>query len=203
MVLIQEGPMPLSAMLFDLDGTITRPLLDFPAIKREIGLPADSYILEALQAMTPAERERAMAVVERHEAEAAARSKLNHGARELLEELHRRGVLVGVVTRNSEESAATVLRLHGLQFDVIVCRDHAAPKPSPEGIRLALQRLNVPPSAAVYVGDHAIDVAAGHAAGTRTIWVANGGKPSAPPDADFRVETLQDVLGLLDALQGD
>ena len=67
--------MSLHAMLFDLDGTLTRPLLDFPSMKREIGLSPDSFILEALEAMTPEERHRAMVIVERHEQEAAARAK--------------------------------------------------------------------------------------------------------------------------------
>ena len=36
-----------SAVIFDLDGTITRPFLDFDAIRREMGLPHGLPILEA------------------------------------------------------------------------------------------------------------------------------------------------------------
>lgn len=195
--------MPLRAMLFDLDGTITKPLLDFPAIKRDIGLPADSFILEAMEAMTPADRRRAMDIVERHERQAAAKSELNDGAKQLLDELARRGIATGVITRNSGESLETVLRLHGLSFAVAVTRDQAEPKPSPAGIRLALKQLGAAAEEAVYVGDHAIDVKAGRAAGTRTIWITNGHRPTPAPEADWEVSCPADIIPLLDGLIGD
>ena len=59
-----------SAIIFDLDGTITKPYLDFDAIRREIGI-ASGTILEAMQGMEAAERLRAQAIVLRHEWEAA------------------------------------------------------------------------------------------------------------------------------------
>ena len=219
--------MPLKAMLFDLDGTITRPRLDFPAIKREIGISANSFILEELEKMSPAARRRAMAIVERHEEEAARKSELNDGARELLDALARRGVATAVVTRNSLASVKLVLERHGLRFTTAVCREQAAPKPSPAGIVLALARLNVPPAQAIYVGDHAIDINAGRAGGVRTIWVTNGRQPASPatvllceaalrcearagrpagdfdpaPEADFVVAGLREIIALLDALE--
>jgi len=192
--------MLLRAMLFDLDGTITEPLLDFPTIKREIGIPTDSFILEALETMTEAARRRAMAVVERHEQEAAQRCRLNDGANVLLEELERRGIPCGVITRNSSSSLATVMERHSLRFATTVCREHASPKPSPEGIALALQQLGVSAAEAVYVGDHTIDVRAGRAAGTRTIWVTNGRRLDPTPDADFEVTRPGEIVALLDVL---
>jgi HAD superfamily hydrolase (TIGR01509 family) len=194
--------MPVRTMLFDMDGTLTEPLLDFPAIKREMGLPPDSFILEAMDAMAPPDRARAVAILERHEREAAARSHLNDGAKQLLDELARRGIPTGIITRNSDVSVDTVSRLHGLSFAVTVTRDQAAPKPSPDGILLALRQLGVAPSDAFYVGDHAIDVMAGRAAGTRTIWITNGHRPAAPPKADYEVTRPADILPLLDTLLG-
>ena len=41
--------------VFDLDGTITRPIFDFPTIKRRLGLPPDKGILEVLKDMPEAE----------------------------------------------------------------------------------------------------------------------------------------------------
>ena len=192
--------MPLKAMLFDMDGTITRPRLDFPAIKREIGIPADAYILEALETMPAEARHKAMAILERHEMEAAQLSELNPGARLLLEELRRRTIVTGIITRNSAASVDVVLRRHGLTFTVIVCREDAPPKPAPEGLLMALQRVNVAPREAVYVGDHPIDLAAGKAAGTRTIWVTNGREAASEPQADFVVSGLAEIVPLLEQL---
>ena len=199
--LTTEDAMPLAAMLFDLDGTITEPLLDFAAMKREIGIPTDSFILEALEGMSPAEQARAMAVVERHEQQAAETCRLNDGAGPLLEELQRRAIPTGVITRNSAASLAIVLRRHALRFAAAICREHASPKPSPEGIRLALAQLNVSPAEAAYVGDHTIDIRAGRAAGTRTIWVTNGGRLDPPPEPDFEVTSPSEIIALLDVLQ--
>jgi len=42
--------MPIKAVIFDLDGTITQPYFDFDAIREEIGLPRDSGpILEIIE----------------------------------------------------------------------------------------------------------------------------------------------------------
>src|SRR5258706_313311 len=46
------------ALLFDMDGTLTRPMLDFPRIKAEMGI-GSKPILEALAEMRGAERGRA------------------------------------------------------------------------------------------------------------------------------------------------
>ncbi|MBN2582869.1 MAG: HAD family hydrolase [Planctomycetes bacterium] len=192
--------MALRTMLFDLDGTITRPLLDFPAIKREIGIPTTSFILEVMETMTPAERDRAMSIVERHEQEAAERSELNDGVKSLLAELQCRGILTGIITRNSRRSCETVFHRHNLQFSTLVCRDCAPAKPSPDGILLALQHLKASPSSAVYVGDHLIDLKAGHAAGTRTVLVTNGHDNGFDVEADFVVHSPADIIGLLDEL---
>ena len=46
----------LRAVVFDFDGTLTRPgALDFPGIKREVGCPPDSFLLEWIEAL-PASR---------------------------------------------------------------------------------------------------------------------------------------------------
>ena len=45
--------MTIKAVIFDLDGTITEPFLDFDAIRREIGLsPEAGTLLEAMEKMT-------------------------------------------------------------------------------------------------------------------------------------------------------
>ena len=47
--------MPIRAVVFDLDGTITEPYFDFDAIREEIGLEKNGEpILEAMEKMTPA-----------------------------------------------------------------------------------------------------------------------------------------------------
>jgi phosphoglycolate phosphatase len=64
--------------------------------------------------------------------------------------------------------------------------DVPAKKPDPAGLRLLLAETGIPPESAVLVGDSAIDVRTGRAAGVRTVGVTYGLDPSslraAPPD---------------------
>jgi HAD superfamily hydrolase (TIGR01509 family) len=161
------------AVLFDMDGTLTRPMLDFPRIKAEMGI-GQRPILEALAAMDAAERARAEAVLLRHEEEAAAASTLNEGCRDVLAWLERRNVATALITRNSRTSVLAFLERHGIDVTVAIAREDAAPKPDPRPLWLACEKLGARPSEAWMVGDGQYDVEAGSAAGVRTVWVSHG-----------------------------
>ena len=50
--------MSIKAVIFDLDGTITRPFFDFDAIREEMGLDRNAGpVLEAMEKMTPQQRQ--------------------------------------------------------------------------------------------------------------------------------------------------
>lgn len=189
-------PLP-AAVLFDMDGTLTEPLLDFPKIKAEMGI-GDRPILEAMAGMNPGERERAKVVLDRHEEEAARRSTLNPGCRELLDWLDGRGVGKALITRNSRRSVETVLARHKLGIDVLVAREDAAPKPDPEPLRLACARLGVAAADALMVGDGQYDVEAGRAAGIRTVWVRHRRRR---PFAAVPWREVEDLIELADWLR--
>ena len=156
-----------------MDGTLTRPMLDFPRIKAEMGI-GGRPILEALAEMDASARARAEAVLLRHEQEAAEGSTLNENCRGVLDWLTSRGVGTALVTRNSRASVATVLGLHGLRVGHAVAREDAPPKPDPRPLLLACRRLGVDARDAWMVGDGQYDVEAGVAAGVRTVWVSHG-----------------------------
>src|SRR2546430_5565768 len=109
------GKLP-KAILFDMDGTITEPMLDFPTIKREMGI-GNRPILEALAEMSPEERQRAEAVLHRHEENAAANSRLNSGCKEMLRWLHRHSIAVAVVTRKHRTRGETGLSKTALKIE--------------------------------------------------------------------------------------
>ena len=161
------------AVLFDMDGTLTQPLLVFPRIKAEMGI-GTRPILETLAELDADDRRRAEAVLHRHEDHAAEHSTLNPGCREMLEWLDASGVRIALVTRNSRKSTDTVMRKHALPFDVMVTRDDCVYKPDPAPLRLACTRLDVATGDAWMVGDGSHDVQAGLAAGIRTIWISHG-----------------------------
>ena len=185
------------AVLFDMDGTLTAPLLDFARIRREMGI-GDHPILEALARLPEPRRAEAAVVLLQHEDHAADHSTLNPGCRELLRWLDEVGVGVALVTRNSRRSTDKVMKLHGLPFDVLVTRDDCAHKPDPEPLLLACARLGVRPADAWMVGDGCHDVQAGLAAEVRTVWISHG-RARDFDDAPWR--TVADLAELLDVLK--
>ena len=185
------------ALLLDMDGTITEPMLDFPRIKREMGI-GTRPILEALAEMNDTDRATAEAVLARHEEEAAERSSLNAGCDRLLAWIAEHGVVTALITRNTRASVQTVLAKHGLSFGTLITRDDAPFKLDPRPLLLACERLGVAPGDAWMVGDGQYDVEAGRAAEVRTVWVSHD-RPRTFDAVPWR--TVRDLRELVDLLR--
>ncbi|MCS7033261.1 MAG: HAD family hydrolase [Phycisphaerae bacterium] len=188
---------PPRAILFDLDGTLTRPLLDFAQIRAEMGAPAGVGILEWLETADTAHRQRAEQILDRHETTAARQSELSEGCRDLLDWLRSAGVPAGVVTRNSRRCTELVRNKHGLAFAVEMTRDDGVFKPDPAPLRLACGRLGLDCAEVWMVGDGEFDVRAGLAAGCPTIWISHGRQRHfswTPWITLFNLRELQNLL---------
>jgi pyrophosphatase PpaX len=99
------------------------------------------------------------------------------GIVEMVRAVHAAGRPLGLVTSKNHSGALRGLDLIGLRdaFRVVVGADDVThPKPHPEPVHLALEQLDAPAAEAVYIGDSHHDIAAGNAAGTRTIGVTWG-----------------------------
>lgn len=197
----------IKAVLLDFDGTLTQPgALDFAQIKAALGCPAESPVLEYIQAI-PDEKQRRDLLdrLDRFETVAAAGSRPNQGAQALVHWLKQHGLAVGIITRNSR---ATVLRalenfpeLGPQDFDVIITRDDApAPKPSAEGIHWAARQLKIPSEQILMVGDYLFDTQAGAAAGVPTVLLDPLDSPHLQ-DAlcDFRIRRLDALKPIVTA----
>ena len=91
--------MLIKAVIFDLDGTITQPYLDFDVIREEIGLSKDAGpILEVMEKAEPVERKHVEEILHFHEEKAVAESTLNAGAGGTLDELRAAGIRIGILT---------------------------------------------------------------------------------------------------------
>lgn len=197
--------MLIKGVLFDFDGTLTEPgSLDFSALRKAMGCPEGRPVLEFIEAL-PAEEPRsaARAILDDFERRAAENSRPNSGAEELLDYLRRRNVKVGILSRNSLRSILRALEnFRGTRpedFAVILSRDDPfVPKPSPEGIRAAADRMGVAPENLLVVGDFLFDIQAGRSAGAPTIYLTNGDPdPRTSMLADFTVARLEEVRDLL------
>jgi HAD superfamily hydrolase (TIGR01509 family) len=170
----------IRAVLFDFDGTLTEPgALDFPAIKAAIGCPPHSPILEFIPTLaSQSAREKARLILDRFEMQAARQSRANAGAEEVVQALRALGLKIGIFSRNSLSSIRRALenftRISAADFDAIVSRDDClAPKPSPEAVFAAAQRMGVRTDQILVVGDFVFDVQAGREAGSQTVLLTN------------------------------
>ncbi len=191
-----EQPYPIRGVVFDLDGTLTTPAIDFDAIRAELGV-TDRPILEHLDRLRGEERRRGYQILEHHEATAAEQSELSPGAHELLGFLGRAGIKTAVVTRNSRTSVEKFSRRHGLEFDVVVARNDAPPKPSPVPLRKAVERMGLATDEVIFVGDFEIDRLAGEAAGITTYIVQNHPRPRDNGAPEMRVANLVEIIDII------
>jgi len=183
-----------------LDGTITEPYFDFDAIRREIGMcETGGSILEAMEKMTPSERQRAERILHFHEEKALAASQLNPGARETLLELRRRGIPVGILTRNRKCNAFAVAEKHDLPFDAVVGREDGPVKPDAFGVRHLCRRFAVEPAETLLVGDYLYDMLCARAAGAVPVLIANHSRAHEfEPYAQFTIKNLSEILRIID-----
>ena len=200
----------IRAVLFDFDGTLTRPeAIDFAALRKLLDCPPGTPILEYIEALPSREaRERAHRVLDEFELAAARASVPNEGAEELVAHLRRRRIARGILSRNSRGSVQTALAnfstLTGDDFSVILTRENAGrPKPQPDGVLGAARLFGVPPAEILVVGDYVFDIAAGRAAGARTALLTNG-RAALPiePAPEFTVARLEELRPILDREAG-
>jgi len=195
----------IRGVLFDFDGTLTLPgALNFPRIKQELGCPVAMPILEYLETLPLEKRRSLMKVLEKREEDAAAASRPNEGAERVLLELRKRDLLLGILTRNSMRSVKRALEafkgILASDFAAIITRESSQPKPHPEGVYRAAEKMGLPVGKLLVVGDFRFDIQAGNAAGAPTVLLVNDGvSPMLPgdPKPDFTVRRLEDILGLL------
>lgn len=185
----------LRAMVFDFDGTLARPALDFPLMKERLADLAARYLgirpapgtlpalewIEALAGTLDAKgaavfRERSHALIQDMEREAALRTSLFAFARPMLARLSELGVALAVITRNNRQAVAAVFPDSAGYLPVLLTREDVEDvKPDPAHLMAALGALGVLPDEAMMVGDHPLDVLTARRAGTFAGAVASGG----------------------------
>ena len=108
------------------------------------------------------------------------------------------GIKTGVVTRNSRVSVDTFCRKHGIAFDAVITREDAPPKPSPEPLTAAVERMGLGKHDVIYVGDFELDRLTGEAAGIPTYIVRNHAKVRDQGPDEMRVDSLRDVIAIIE-----
>jgi HAD superfamily hydrolase (TIGR01509 family) len=122
----------------------------------------------------------------------------------MLSSLRREGYRLGIFTHATRRAAAMTLAGTSLDHSrllVVGGEEVARPKPAPDGLRLACQRLNVDPAAAAYVGDAEVDLQCAAAAGSLGIH-ARWGATAAAATPHLPAGHPSDIPGLLARRRG-
>ena len=167
------------------------------AIDPTVGLTLRETYTQLTGRAGEAERERfAELFVERADEVMAGLTTFYPGTAETLRWLRQRRMPVGIVSTKLRRRIAGLLEREGVSdlVDVVVgWEDVTEPKPSPEGIRVALGALGRDANHAIYVGDSVVDARAADAANLPFVAVDTGPTPAAELLAHGAVAVLADV----------
>lgn len=213
----------IRAVLFDLDGTFadtapdlghavnqmrsarglqpvpdttTRPVTSSGAR----GLLAAGFGITPDHSDYPAMRDEFLTI---YEANLCRKTRLFAGMAELVQVLESRELPWGIVTNKAERFALPLMRLlgYGNRAACVIGGDTTGRmKPHPEPLCAAARTIQVAPEHCVYVGDDERDIAAGRAAGMKTIAVRYGYLNGSDPEfwgANAVIDTPLDMLRFL------
>lgn len=214
---------PVTAVLFDFDGTLAELNVDFIRMRRAVldlmtdyceppSEMEDLYVLEMIEAGKTLVSEgcpgregeffaRAHQLISAIETEGAREGILLPGTEELFDELRKRGIKTGVVTRNCRAAVVQLFPDIDSRCDAVITREGTARvKPHPDHLLTALGSLNTDPGLAAMVGDHPMDITAGRSVGVYTVGVLTGYSEATPlrqAGADLIIERAPDITRYL------
>jgi HAD superfamily hydrolase (TIGR01549 family) len=174
----------LRGVVFDMDGTLTVPNLDFGLMYQKAGVSKNDDILQAIGNMSKEDAKKANAVIDEMEEEGRRTLELKQGAAELLHWLAAHNLPIALVTRNTSKSAQFLVNLLQQKdasipsFDPIISRDteHVAHKPDPAALFAIAKHWSIEnPQNILMVGDSpANDITFGKNAGAATALLESG-----------------------------
>lgn len=158
-------------VVFDMDGTLTVPVLDFAQMRKRCGVVSGD-ILDVINSWPEQERQRAFSVIKEMEEEALQNMKVMPGAHQLCETLDRMRIPRGLLTRNVKSSIEFFHKNHflAMPFEPAISRECGLPyKPSPAALLQICSGWGIGAHECVMIGDSAKDdVVSGNRAGSIT-----------------------------------
>lgn len=104
---------PIFGVIFDLDGTLTVPVLDFSILRKRLkgfNVSATDDILASLEKQkSSAEKEEMLRIIEEFEAEGREKFSLQPGVDKMLETFHESGIKLAIMTRNDNRAVEQFL----------------------------------------------------------------------------------------------
>lgn len=176
-------PPKLRGVIFDMDGTLTIPNLDFKSMYTRCGVPLTEDILAVIATMPADKKASANLVIEEMEEEGRRTLQLATGVVEMARWIESHNIPCALVTRNTKVTVDTFFtklwKPAGLTpFPITVSRDMDLPaKPDPTSLLYIAEKwgISLPSEELIMVGDSpSNDIEFGKAAGVATALVDSG-----------------------------
>lgn len=212
----------IDTVLFDLDGTLTNTLADlknsvnfalrkfgFPErnaeeIRNFVGNGVKKLVYRSVPEDTDNETaEKCLEVFkEYYKNNSCVETKPYEGIVELLKELKKRNIKTAVVTNKMHEAATEIVEFFfGDLIDVTVGQSEKfTPKPAPDMVFLALEKLGSSKENAVYIGDSEVDCITAQNSGIPCIGVTWGFRDRnvlCENGADFIADKTGEIMQFL------
>ncbi|XP_055813767.1 haloacid dehalogenase-like hydrolase domain-containing protein At2g33255 [Solanum dulcamara] len=214
---ISLSPKPhLKGIVFDMDGTLTVPVIDFQAMYRAV-LGHDEYlavksknpsgidILHHIESWSHDKQLRAYEVIADFEKQGLDRLQIMPGAAELCSFLDSRNIRRGLITRNVKDAVDLFHERFGVKFSPALSREYRPYKPDPAPLLHICSTWEVQANEVMMIGDSLKDdVACGKRAGAFTCLLDETGRYDAPEyknfehQPDYKVSSLVEVQSLLE-----
>lgn len=207
------------AILFDVDGTLVDSVdlharawqeafarfgkrIGYAEIRSQIGKGGDQLIPVFLDEQ---ERARDGEALDEYRSKLFRRAYLPHvrplpGARDLVQRVKQAGLAVGLATSSKEEELEHHLDLVGIRdlVDAATTSDDVErSKPHPDVFVACARKLQVPPGAAIAVGDSPYDALSARRAGAPTVGLLAGGFPRSSLEQAGCIAVYEGPLDLL------
>jgi pyrophosphatase PpaX len=209
----------IHTILFDLDGTlldttdlivsafqhVVRQHLNREITKEELVPNFGKPLIEAMEEISPGQSEFLVSQYRNY-------NRIHHDSMvqifpdvvSTLEELHKKGIKMGIVTSKVRKTALQGLKLFNLDylFDVFVgYEDTTIHKPNPEPVLFALKQVGVDAGNALMVGDSPHDIVSAKRAGTKTAAVTWSSFPLEVLKAEeptYLIDQMSQLIDLID-----
>jgi len=213
----------IRAIVFDFDGTLAVLNIDFSLMRDRIfglmkryGVQEDTiqekYLLEIIDEVykilweknppgAEAFYQGAHEILHEIEMKAAEEGRLIPGTGATLKSLRKKGIKIGIITRNCEDAVRKVFPGIDDFCDVFVSRNSVKKvKPHPDHLTYVMESLKISGEEAVMVGDHITDIQAGKRVGMKTIGVLTGRTKKGEfekVEADYILRDVSEICNLL------
>ena len=212
------------AVIFDFDGTLVHLNIDFKLMRQEVegllteygldpeplkGLLILEMIDEATRLLSKHDPlkgqelyDKAHELVTEHEIRAARNGRVFPGVIEMFGVLKKRGMRIGIITRNCETAVKMVLPDIERYCHAFIPRDNITHvKPHPDHLSVALKEMAVSKAdRCVMVGDHPLDIVGGRRMAMKTVGVLTGSagrREFLEAGADLVLDSVTEVPGYL------